>query len=246
MKKCNWCRKLLQLSSFEEYKGTKRATCIDCVPKKKDTNQKYQGSAKGIKKSKEYWKSDVGKKVRQNYNGSDKGKAAHSKFMNSDKGVKAKKKQLTTYKEKYNTNASFNLNMRLCALFRYLLKNDAKESELLHLTDFDSVADVDDHFQKLFKDGMSFENYGMVWSVAHRIPRIYFNHDDPEDVRRCWSPKNMYPEAKTKNKEDSFIIDLEGCTMAGNDHFPLNWNGVVPNAAKIQELQGAARKGELC
>lgn len=49
------------------------------------------------------------------------------------------------------------------------------------------------HLEKRFGKGMTWENYGKVWHIDHRIPVSAFNLSCNEDIRRCWSLKNLQP-----------------------------------------------------
>jgi hypothetical protein len=41
---------------------------------------------------------------------------------------------------------------------------------------------------------MSWDNYGKVWHIDHIIPCAAFNHENQEEVNRCWNYKNYSPE----------------------------------------------------
>ena len=58
------------------------------------------------------------------------------------------------------------------------------------------------HLEKLFKPGMTWENYGTVWEIDHKIPIAAFNFEAPEhiDFRLCWSLKNLQPLEALKNR----------------------------------------------
>lgn len=51
------------------------------------------------------------------------------------------------------------------------------------------------HLEKQFIDGMSWDNYGPVWHIDHKIPISAFNFKAPEDIdfKKCWSLKNLQP-----------------------------------------------------
>ncbi len=49
------------------------------------------------------------------------------------------------------------------------------------------------HLEKRFGKGMTWENYGKVWHIDHKIPVSVFNLSCDEDIRRCWSLKNLQP-----------------------------------------------------
>lgn len=52
------------------------------------------------------------------------------------------------------------------------------------------------HLEKQFKNGMTWENYGLYgWHVDHILPISKFNFQDEtdEDFKRCWALKNLRP-----------------------------------------------------
>jgi hypothetical protein len=69
------------------------------------------------------------------------------------------------------------------------------------LVDF-TLDQLRSHLQKLFKPGMTWENYGTVWEIDHKIPLAAFNFDKPDqiDFKLCWSLKNLQPLGKFENK----------------------------------------------
>jgi len=59
-----------------------------------------------------------------------------------------------------------------------------------------TVEDLKKHLEKQFKNGMSWENYGLHgWHIDHKIPKSKFHYEKPEDddFKRCWSLKNLQP-----------------------------------------------------
>jgi len=51
-----------------------------------------------------------------------------------------------------------------------------------------------EHFQSLFKKGMTWDNYGK-WHMDHVIPQCRFSYINEEDqgFADCWSLKNLQP-----------------------------------------------------
>lgn len=49
------------------------------------------------------------------------------------------------------------------------------------------------HLEGRFLPGMSWENYGTIWHIDHKIPVSAFNPLCDEDIRRCWSLGNLQP-----------------------------------------------------
>jgi hypothetical protein len=58
-------------------------------------------------------------------------------------------------------------------------------------TEFDSEQALFEHFESELKPGMTMSNYGTYWSVAHRIPKVYYDFSDIEEVVRCNSKANL-------------------------------------------------------
>lgn len=58
------------------------------------------------------------------------------------------------------------------------------------------------HLEKLFTPEMTWENYGTVWEIDHKIPIAVFNFERPEhiDFKLCWSIKNLRPLEVDQNR----------------------------------------------
>lgn len=55
------------------------------------------------------------------------------------------------------------------------------------------------HLEKQFQPGMSWDNYGRAWHIDHKVPVSAFNLSCDEDIKRCWSLKNLQPLFKMDN-----------------------------------------------
>lgn len=55
------------------------------------------------------------------------------------------------------------------------------------------------HIERQFVGHMNWDNYGKVWHIDHIVPSSYFNHDDREEVSRCWNWQNLRPLYAKKN-----------------------------------------------
>ena len=53
--------------------------------------------------------------------------------------------------------------------------------------------------QSKFKKGMSWDNYGSVWSVDHIIPLSKFNLSNPDDYKQANHYSNLQPLFKRDN-----------------------------------------------
>lgn len=75
----------------------------------------------------------------------------------------------------------------------YALKGNKKNRKWENLVGY-TLQDLKDHIEKMFSDGMSWENIG-EWHIDHIIPKSAFNYTEPEhiDFKRCWSLSNLQP-----------------------------------------------------
>jgi hypothetical protein len=111
------------------------------------------------------------------------------------------------------------LNYRLLSLFRRRIysaikANSAKKAyktiELLGC----SVQEVREHLEKLFKEGMSWDNYGQHgWTIDHIKPCSLFDFTLPEEQKKCfhytnlqplWALENILKSNKFKQEDDMF------------------------------------------
>ncbi len=73
-----------------------------------------------------------------------------------------------------------------------------------------TVDQLKNHLEKLFGPEMTWENYGTVWEIDHKIPTAAFNFERPEDpdFKRCWDLKNLRPLEVRRNRMKSDKTDL--------------------------------------
>ena len=67
------------------------------------------------------------------------------------------------------------------------------------------------HIEKLFKPGMTWQNYG-EWEIYHIIPQSLWNFTtskDPE-FKKCWALNNLQPLWSCNNKiKDTKLITIQ-------------------------------------
>ena len=100
------------------------------------------------------------------------------------------------------------------------------------------------HLKTSWLPGMTWENHGAhrlhgpkVWQVGHRIPRAYYNGNNPEDVRRCWSKANVFSQWAVENLEQYTKLPPRNELMTMRDVWPVAW-GSQPG----QEFRRKVRK----
>lgn len=83
--------------------------------------------------------------------------------------------------------------------------------------------------------GVTLENYGSVWHIEHRVAKCWYA-DDEDDVRRCWSLKNVVPDFASNNYRKGITIIDHVCDEVGSDHWPKSWNGAIPDEATKKSM----------
>jgi len=109
-------------------------------------------------------------------------------------GCRATARRLATPKGKLVSNISREI--------RASMKEKAKAGRHWESLVSFTIDQLKAHLEKLFKPGMTWENYGTVWEIDHKIPIAAFNFEAPEhiDFRLCWSLKNLQPLEALKNR----------------------------------------------
>lgn len=69
-----------------------------------------------------------------------------------------------------------------------------------------------------FDSKMSWKNYGIYWNIDHIVPQCLFDFTDMEQIRMCWSTKNVRPLARVENTEKADKIDLNLIEECGLRH----------------------------
>jgi hypothetical protein len=62
-------------------------------------------------------------------------------------------------------------------------------------------AELTDHLEAQFTDGMSWENWGDLWEIDHIRPLSTFRYDslDHPDFKECWALANLRPLLRVEN-----------------------------------------------
>lgn len=143
--------------------------------------------------------NDHGKKKYVNYN-------IDSYYKKKYKQTVLKKfaldRQLEEYGKGKMNRIFYNLNSRICRTFKkYNLTLDMTYLEILGC----SLEFLEQHIQKQFTNGMTFDNYG-EWEIDHILPVSSFNFDNRENIFKCFGYNNLQPLWKTENRHKSAKI----------------------------------------
>jgi len=175
--------------------------CEDCNVKVKAYNKRYREDPDGaevLASAKKRWReSDHGIEVTQQYRGSQLNKDAQSKYWKSNKGKEAVDRRLTKHRH------SIDIQIGVSQLVSGKRK---KSAVVFRCTEFKTAAALIAHVKSTLLDGMQWKDYGATWEIDHKIPRSAYNHDDPEDVLRCWSRANVRACWKRTNRSKNALL----------------------------------------
>ena len=214
-KKCNHCKKSLDLGQFEKHLVktvmTAYSKCITCRPKHLASAHTSANEAA----------------VQKRFKQSTKGKIANKRFDQSDKGKARKKRLLDTKKKRRACDPAFALMEAIGTASRHLVSGRHIESPtFLARTSFDTESQFRDHVKAAAERiGFTMSQYGDEFDVEHAIPQEAYNFSNPEDVKRCWSAANVRAMTPSDNKAKGVTLIDELCMEVGSEYFPLSWNG---------------------
>ena len=64
-----------------------------------------------------------------------------------------------------------------------------------------TVEELMAHLESLFKEGMTWDNYGTYWHIDHIRPKSWYVFESVEDpaFKECWALSNLQPLEATIN-----------------------------------------------
>lgn len=106
--------------------------------------------------------------------------------------------------QRIRATPSGKLNASMSSGIRHSLIAGAKANRSWEALIGYTIFDLMDHLEKLFSDGMSFDNYG-EWEIDHIIPLSVHNFEVPEDLdfKKAWSLSNLQPLWAMENRRKS-------------------------------------------
>ena len=101
--------------------------------------------------------------------------------------------RVATLAKKWKENPKNALSQRIGSRMWHSLKGKKGKRHWETLVGY-MLKDLMTHLEKLFKPGMTFENYGK-WHIDHKIPISAFSFTKPEDsdFKKCWALSNLQP-----------------------------------------------------
>lgn len=194
--------------------------CRKCRAKAKKNNNDPEVKArkKILKKDPKY------KKFQDEYNHLPDVKAGRRVYNKGELGKAA----AARHTAKRQADPGKNLEDRIRGGLKAILSGSITTSNtVFKWTQFKSGAEVKRHFQDQFgTSGMSWSNYGWgsdKWNSGHRIARALYDANNPEDVRRCWSKKNLFPQWQSENISLGTTLPSSEVLAGLADVHPIAW-----------------------
>jgi hypothetical protein len=203
---CNCCG-IQPFTAFgtNEATGKPRATCNSCHVRKLEADTRY--------------------------NQSEAGKEADKRYREGDAGQESAKRFREHRQDRRRASTAMQMDCTIQCASNKLISGRLKTSPtFVERTGFASEAAFLSSVEATFAPGMTFANHSPVWELDHKIPREAYDFDDPEDVRRCWSPKNVHALTRSANAEKSWKLVDQYIFEAGVECLPVAWNDRLPDA----------------
>jgi hypothetical protein len=111
------------------------------------------------------------------------------KLKNPDK---VKLKEIGRHKKRYS-DPFYRINKLMSNRINQLIK-DKNNQSWISIVDY-TIAELKNHLENKFRDGMTWKNYGKYWHIDHVKPVSHFKFSskhDPE-FKECWRLENLQP-----------------------------------------------------
>lgn len=265
MKKCKRCNDTMPIDKFKSRirnRGSGEKTYFEsrCLPcffefehervtsdEYRKNHNEYSKQKSVLEKRKEYRRQDHVVEQEEHYRKSDAGKASMKrrkrKYYGSDKWRANQDEVNAERRRRYSESETIRINTQVSNTLVKMLIGKRRSSEtVFKWTGFQDVDDLVEHLQALFKEGMTLENYGSVWHIEHRVAKCWYSKSE-EDIRRCWSRRNVVPEFASDNWKKGITIIDSICHSVGSMHWPEGWLGVLPPPSQRPEMYAKVRNG---
>ena len=191
--------------------------------------KRYNESAAFKTSQKTYRTSDKGKASEKLYATSDKGKATinrnAAKYRKSEKGTAyrheyEKREKRLIYKSEFWTSAKgkayskkryveFGVWLRLTSSLHSMVTGTHPHPVTFpNMGIFEDNSAAQAHFESTFDTWMNWKNQGKlhkdtlrntIWQIGHRIPKIWYRHDDVDESNKAWSRTNLFAQCAVEN-----------------------------------------------
>lgn len=111
------------------------------------------------------------------------------------------------FDERWKTIPYRKLNLYLSQRMSMFLRHGKNAKRMSQLVGC-SQQHLRNHLESQFHSGMSFDNYGALWEIDHRIPQCAFDLRDPAQRHQCYYYPNLQPLLVSQNARKSISCPL--------------------------------------
>ena len=218
----------------------------------KARQQRWNGSNNGKAAVKKYRKGDNGKSMRRRYRSklpykesqkrrrsTPEQKMARRKYDQSEHRVQARvvanrSEAGKARTQKRNREVQGRLSRSLYMMIKDL---HPSPSSIPRVGGFETCEEARQHMKSMFEDWMTFENagrycrgmeYNTRWQNGHHLPKSIYNPKDAGDLRKCWSPENLFPQCARLNHEQRDRKPSSEILESKRHLWPSWWNNRIP------------------
>lgn len=210
------------------------------------TMEKYKETDGYNASMKRYNKSEKGRARKKRANASEAQARSKAKHRNSEKCAQttAAYKASDRYKEvrvaeyeRTHSDPGRHLEHAIGVVMGHMLDGQRDTStKVIEASGFADANALWKHMKSTFENGMTIENHGRyvkggprVWHIGHRIARRHFDpKTHPEDMKRCWSPANLFAQWADENMSAGTKLPARPALMLLKDYWPVGWGGELP------------------
>lgn len=235
MPTCKRCKRLKPIAEFnQKADGSHTLKCTDCSKQMSGYQAKYLGTAKGKAKTKRSNESEAHARSKAKYRTSEKFVATTASYRASDH---YKELRAAEY-ERTHSDPGRHLEHAIGVVMGHMLDGKRNTSrKVLDASGFKNREELWAHLRSTFADGMTFENHGRyikggppVWHIGHRIARWHYDPEThPEDIKRCFSPANIFAQWGIDNLRGKVRFPQEEELLSLKECWPTAWGGRLPS-----------------
>lgn len=215
MKSCIKCKNVFEVNSinFSQRKQSKDGFESMCKNCKKEYDKQYTLANKEIRyaKCRGWNKLNKEKLVETTQNWIQNNQERHKeikknsfkKFMSNPENKNKRREYDRKYvKQKRQNNIEYKIKDSIGSMISYHLKEKKSESTIEYLGC--SIKEYIVYLENMFLQNMSWENYGVIWEIDHKIPLSSFNLTQEENIYKAFKYQNTQPLFKTTEIAESF------------------------------------------
>lgn len=201
----------------------KRKLCEKCRASSLRNSKTLKGKASNVLAQKKH-RSDPKNKERRRkaYDTPEKNRIRYERKVATGTNVINSKKYRNSPKGKAAAQRADSQPSRKLqrSLYKMMNRNHVSPVSIPKLGSFTTSEDVRAHVESTFATWMNWSNQGphkrglapkTLWQIGHRIPAMWYRHNDIDEVKKAWSRLNLFAQCAVENNhaKDRNILTQE-------------------------------------